>query len=888
MPCNRWCVTMVGVAIACLPAAGRAGQAAPAEAGQTRAIDSAATAPGGAASAPPTSDEVSKLSGITVNSAYRAGGDALYLDERRASANVTEALGAEQIARTGDSDVATTLKRVTGLSLVDGKYVYVRGLGERYSSVLLNGAPIPSPDFTRRVVPLDLFPTELLDGIIVEKTYVPALPGDFGAGTVQLRTRDVPSRFFFRAQGSLGFIDGTTGEDGLRYRGGGADWTGYDDGARTLPDSLAGAITNGRYLRARSDVNPDGATPQELQAYGRDLAAAGYGISARKIDPDTGFSLALGNGFNLAEDVRLGAIAATRYKQSWNTAHETRYTYAASNTGLNQVGNEDVDLTQRSIDASLFFGVGLAIGNNHRIGLNQVLLRQTDDRAKTSDGTSDSVDSRYFEQKWSANQLRATQLNGHHAFAALHDLEFDWRYTRAKAGRDEPDTRRWRYDYAGDVLEFSRRSDSNAQKFADLQDNQQDYDVRAMLPFVFDGGSALKLSAGAERTMRDRASSIRTFVFQFAPGSPLPGQPGFFLQPIGAILDPGNISPDGFVLRETTRATDNYSASQTLNAAFLDADFTLDGKYRFTLGARHERNEQGVTTFSIVNPSAPPVTSADRSGAWLPAATFTWIYSDNAQLRAGFSRTLARPDFRELSPSPYTDPELDIDTIGNPELQNTRIRNLDLRWEYYFSESGSLSVAVFDKKFDSPIERVRLAGSTPLLSFSNAMNAHNYGVELDAYKGLGFVNEYWKALDLEDFRVGFNYARIKSNVRLEAQSAGFQTNLARPMQGQSPYVMNLQFGYANPRGLEATLLFNRFGQRISEVGVQGQPDIYEQAFSALDFQIRRTFATDWRWSLRLRNLLDPQVRFVQGGLPTRTYRKGREVALSVEWRPGAR
>src|SRR5690606_19658252 len=177
---------------------------------------------------PPVSADVEELSGVTVQGTYQTGDDTLYLDERRSAANVVEALGAQQIARTGDSDVASTLKRVTGLSVVDGKYVYVRGLGERYTNVLLNGAPIPSPDYTRRVVPLDLFPTELLDGIIVQKSYGPGLPGEFGGGSVVLRTREVPTKFFFRAKGTIGYADGTSFEDGLRYDGGNRDWTGRD------------------------------------------------------------------------------------------------------------------------------------------------------------------------------------------------------------------------------------------------------------------------------------------------------------------------------------------------------------------------------------------------------------------------------------------------------------------------------------------------------------------------------------------------------------------------------------------------------------------------------------------------------------------------------------
>jgi len=857
------------------------------EAGKT-AVAEIALGAAAKAAADAGSPAANQLSGVTVQGRYASGAQSLYLDERRSSAVVSEAIGAEQIARTGDSDVATTLKRVTGLTLVDGKYVYVRGLGERYSSVLLNGAPIPSPDYTRRVVPLDLFPNELLDGVIVQKAYSPDMPGEFGGGTVQLRTREVPHSAFFRLQGTLGYLDGTTGDDGLRYRGGGEDWTGYDDGARAMPDSLADATSGGRYLRPQSSANPDGATPEQLQTYGRDLAARGFGIDSKRIGPDTGFSLGLGNGFRIADDVRLGAIGALRYNQDWDSTHEQRHVYAASNAGLSPVAQESVDETQRNIDLSAFLGLGLEVGMHHRIGLTSMLLRQTEDRAKISDGTFDSVDSRFYEQKWLENQLHAEQLSGHHAFPLLHDLELDWRYTWAKAERDEPDTRRYRYDRALDQLEFSRRSDSNSQTFGALADQQHDFNVKAMLPFSFDDGSSLALSGGGARTTRDRAAAIRSFTYQLAPGSPLLiDHPDLYLQPIGSILAPENIGPDGFVLRETTRATDNYSAEQTLDAGFVNADFNFRGRYRLALGARRERNEQSVTTFSIVNPDAPPVVAADESVHWLPAAAFTWLYSDSAQLRAGFSRTLSRPDFRELSRAPYTDPELDIDTIGNPALKTAKIRNLDLRWEYYFSDVDSFSLGVFDKRFSDPIERLRLPGSSPLLSFANARSAHNHGVEVELQKGLGFIgNGLWRGVALDDFHVGLNYAWIKSKVELDPASADYQTNLSRPMQGQSPYVWNLQFGYLQPDGdLEATLLFNRSGRRISQVGVQGQPDIYEESFDALDFQLRHRFATDWRWSLRLRNLLDPKVDYTQGGLSTREYRRGRELRFSLEWRP---
>lgn len=825
-----------------------------------------------------------ELRGVEVQGKVGNGNEQLYLDEKRASPEIVEVLSSEQIARTGDSDVATTLKRIPGLSLVNGRYIYVRGLGERYSSVLLNGAQIPSPDFTRRVVPLDLFPTELIDGIIVQKTYSPNLPGEFGGGAVLLRTREAPQQPFFRIQGTLGYTSGTSFEDGLSYNGGDSDWTGSDDGSRALPGSLAAVIADGSYLRPASANNPDGATPEELQAYGRDLAAVGYGVEPENIGPNGGLSIGLGNSFQLGEDIRLGLIGAVRYNQDWDSLTEVRNTYSNSSLGLTPLGNLGVDLTERSIDSSAFIGANLDLGKYHRIGLTLLDLRQTEDRTSISDGIVDSVDSRYYELRWTENELIAEQLVGTHLFPDIHDLEVHWQYTNATASRDQPNRRTYRYDRAGEVYEFSLRSDTNETSFGNLDDNQDDYEISAVLPFYYDSGASLLLSAGFGRTTRDRDSSTRIFSYLLSSGSPLNSEPGFFNQPIDEILSAENIRPDGFILREVTRPTDNYFADQEVSNYYLNAELNLES-WHFNAGARHESNSQSVTTFDVGNSDFDPIVSSDDSDIWLPAMAVTWAYSDAAQFRLAYSRTLSRPDFRELSPAPFTDPDLDIDTIGDPDLESTRMRNLDLRWEYYFGGVDSFAVALFQKKFENPIEKLRIPGSTPLLQLSNALSANNYGIEIDLQKNLGFVGERWiDSLDTSGFNVGFNYAWIRSSIELDPESASFQTNQSRPMQGQSPYVINLQLGYTGERD-EVNLLWNRFGNRISEVGVQGQPDIYEEAYNSLDFLYRHAFNDEWRITFRLRNLLDSEIRFSQGGLDTRLYQKGREALVSLEWRP---
>lgn len=828
------------------------------------------------------------LEGVTVTGTYRRGGQALYLDEERYAPVVAEAIGAEQIARTGDSDAATTLKRITGLTLVDGRFVYVRGLGERYSSVTLNGAPIPSPDPTRRVVPLDLFPTDLLDGIVVQKAYTPDMPGEFGGGAVQLRTRDVPTKFFARVSGTLGYTQNTTFADGVGYNGGGSDWSGHDGGARSMPDSLAAAL-GGEFLREQSPLSPDGATSVQLERYGEDLAHSGFDTHTRTLGPNGGFYAALGNSFSLSDKIRFGFMGAARYSQSWEHNEEQRNAYNTSNSGLVLTDHLVVDDSRRQIDASAFFNLGLDLGRQHRLSATSLLLRQTEDRTQIFDGREDEQDARITTLRWTENQLFAQQFAGTHHFPEAHDIAVDWQYTWARATRNEPNTRRYRYDYEPDGhLLFSQRSDSNLIRFSSLDDHQRDLSVKSKLPFDFSDGSTLELQAGVEKIQRDRDAAVRSFSYR-AVGSDA-RDPSILDGSLDEIFSPENIGPDGFVLGEATLPTDNYFAKQNLTAAFIGLDSTIAMKYRLALGMRHERNDQDVTTFSLSNPTAPPVIASEDAHDHLPAAAFTWLYSDTTQVRASYSQTLSRPDFRELSPAAFLDPVLDVFTIGNPSLRTTHLINYDLRWEYYFSPIESMSFGAFLKDFDNPIEKTRLPGSGTLLTLENAKSARNYGLEFDVSKGFDFVAD-WPGFrtihgDWANWYVAMNYARIRSRIRLDPESSSFQTHLDRPMQGQSPYVTNLQIGHrAGDGSSEATLLYNLSGRRIAEVGVAGQPDIYEEPFKQLDFAYRHMLDAAWSFKLRLRNLLNPKVRYTQGSLPVRTYHRGREVLFTLEWVP---
>jgi hypothetical protein len=813
-----------------------------------------------------------ELPDFVVLEPFVEGSLAAFVEERRTSAAVTDVLGAEQISRAGDSDAAGALKRVTGLTLVDGKFIYVRGLGERYSSTLLNGAQVPSPDPTRRVVPLDLFPTELLSGILVQKTYTADMPGEFGGGTVQLRTRGVPESFLLRTSLTVGYNDGTTGEKGLDYRGGNRDWSGFDDGNREAPPDL---------LAPTFPTNP-----AAIEGLGEALAAKGYTISESTIGPDLGGSISIGDDFQFSDGAwSLGYIGAVRYSQTWDTREEERNIIALGADALRPVELGLRTSTDRNVDASGFFSTGLKVGELHDVVATVTQLRQTTDSRQFEDLNESGDVERRHELEWVENELTVRQFTGQHSLPELMNLVIGWQYTKSTANRYSPNTREYRYRFDEGLQEFVVNPFSNQQRFEDLTDDADEYRLDLKLPIEFSDEISLQVSAGASQLEKNRVSSIRRF--NFAGGRP----PGVFFD-IEDFYIPANIGPGAQQqrLRDVTLATDAYTADQSLDAYYLMLDGAW-GPWRLNAGARQEDNFQRVVTRQPFSANPVEIVGLIEESDLLPAATLTWAYSDNAQVRLAYSETLSRPDIREQSPADFIDPLLDIRVIGNPDLVQATIENVDLRWEYYFSATESFSIALFQKEFLNPIELVASPASGALLNIRNADSATNTGIEIDYYRSLasvgraGWLPDFLKRVPWQDVFISANYARIDSTIDL-GEDPGLVTNVSRPLQGQSPYVANLSLSYLPEDGdVEATLLYNVSGERISRVGIRGIPDTLEQPFHQLDFTLSAALPWDgWKAKLRLRNILDDTSEFLVGDQVARRFDKGREVAVSLEWR----
>lgn len=810
---------------------------------------------------------------------FLSGSLASIIEEQKSTSAVSNVLGAEQISRAGDSDVAGALKRASGLTLVNGKFVFVRGLGERYSSTLVNGASIPSPDPTRRVVPLDLFPTSILDSVLIQKSYSSDRPGEFAGGTIELRTRGIPDDFFFKFAGKIGAEEGTTFSKGLRYDGGDKDYLGFDDGTRDLPESLSQAIAGGNVLTPETRFNPDGFSNEQFEVFGEDLSGT-WDLNEASIIPDTRMEMSIGDAFE-HKDFGIGYLAAVRWNQGWNVQNEIRREFASSNEGLVLTRDFDVDRTIREVQLNGYLAVELNYTENHKFFTKLLALRQTEDEARLEQGFTDAETDniRRIQLEFIENQLFTRQAGGEHKLDIPYvgvEAELDWLYTRSRASRKAPNERRYRYDSdRNGQFSFSRRADSNQTIFGKLNDDDESWRMDIKLPFEIGDNLDVTVLSGFIDQSRKRGSEIRRFDFT-SLGADSRDPDILALQSLEEILSPEFIGSNGFILRESTRSTDNYEASQELFSYYGQADINLYDTLRINGGVRWEDNNQIVETFELFSPDNEPIRTQLKQIDLLPGVAMTWVISDKQQLRASWSETLSRPDFRELSPAPFIDPVNDRETVGNPELLQTEITSYDVRWEYYFSAKENYSAGFFYKELINPIEKVFVPGPGGLLTYQNAATAEIYGFETELLKNLDFIHPY-----LEHFYVGGNYTWSQSSVSLTPENLVAQTTASRPLQGHSGYVINAQIGYENPDwGTTATLLYNIASRRIVEVGLLGAPDKYEQPFNQLDFVYRQKFNDMLSIGLSFKNLFDDKVQVQQGNEITRLYTKGREYSLS--------
>ena len=818
------------------------------------------------------------LGEFVVNAPNVEGGFKALVMERRSSSSVKEVIGAKQMSNAGASDAAGALKRVTGLTLVDGKFIFIRGLGERYSSTLLNNASLPSPDPTRRVVPLDLFPTGVLSGVVIQKTYSPDMPGDFSGGVVQLRTLgEISEEPESNISLQLKYNSNTTFKDGLVYEGGSTDFFGIDDGTRALP-ALVDSETNGGSRPGALSEEAAESFPQVYQTTAKTLPP---GIKLKMLFSDAYEPLDSNNGW--------GYNIAFNFENNWNQIDELRNTYNGDGVGGVVIENEiSRSRTENEINLGGLFNFIYEIGEAHRIESNTILSRQTTNTVVTDSGflSENEINVRDSTLEWRETQLFSQQFRGEHEMESLNDLKIDWHATLSQALRDVPFTRFYRYIENNNQLALTA-DNVHQLRYETLEDNTTDVAMNLTYPVYDLFGTFTKIKMGVSSISKDRNSQSIRFnwiapndidlqIFQDDNPENI-----FNDENIG---DNGVVGGDGFSVFNGTQATDNYVATQTLDSVYLMVDVVASEQWSFMTGARLEDNYQNVTTFELSNPDETVVGEIESRDV-LPAASVTWKYNKEMQLRAAVSQTVNRPDFKELSKAPYIDPVTRDIIIGNPDLQQADLTNFDLRWEWYVTHFEGMSISFFYKDFLNPVERTKLpgGGDSDIFSFVNADAATNSGIEIEGRFWLSrFLGRSLSGMYLES-----NVSFIDSTVQIGDES-GQLTNTNRALQGQAPWIVNMTLGYENlVSQTKANLLFNMTGDYIFDVGTQGLPDAFLQSAPTLDFVYKKSFfqgrEDNLKLTIKLLNLLDPDIEVLRGGEVERSLTKGRTITAQLKY-----
>lgn len=793
-------------------------------------------------------------------------------DEKRGTDQVSNVVGQEQFTRSGDANIAESLKRISGLSTVGGKYVYVRGLGERYSTALMNGAILPSPEPINRVVPMDLFPTAILESVLVQKTYSAAFPAEFGGGVMQMRTKKSTDEFFWNVTSSIGGQNNTTFKDGFTLDGGSRDWLGYDDGHRAMSGPLKRAVAGDNKLKKYSVYDKQGVPMEDLTTIGKAFNNE-YTFDTESLPVDTSFTTSFGN-FNEIGDsgAKINYFGAIDYSNSWdsNEVEQNRWVPAGGET-LSQQEGLDFQGTENSVDLSGMFSVGLDLNENHNVRLTSLLLRKMDHRLSRTLGYIESSDDlERVELEWIERELSSHQLQGDHYFPEFNELVINWRYSDIEANRDSPDHRIYRYDGG----ELSSRGNGNQRNYSFLTDTTEDFGLDVSMVFYGPANATITTKFGGVISEKDRDSEIRRYGFAF--GGPISYDLDLLQQPLETIFAPENIGPEGFYIREITRATDNYTAQNELNAFYGEVEFNFDDRLRFTLGARQEDFTQTADTFDLFNPTYGVQAKLEQD-ALMPAFSATFINNDH-QFRLAYSETVSRPDFRELSPAMFTNPMTGTEVVGNPNLKITDIKNYDFRWEWYFGYTDYVSAGIFYKEFTNPIEASIQSPINRVMTFINAASAENQGVEVEVFKTLDFLGDLG-----EDFYFQGNVSYIDSTVTIAPEDRGVLTSMTRPLQGQSDWLLNAQIGYEPFSGTTATLLYHYYGDRVSQVGIETVPDFYEQAFGELNFVFIRELNDNWKVTAKAKNITDQRNEVRGSDYLVNGYFMGREISLQVDY-----
>ena len=858
------------------------------------------------------------------------------VNERMSDAFAADLLGADTISRLGDSTVAAALRRVPGLTLVQDKYVYIRGLGERYSQSTLNRAQIPSPDLTRNVIPLNVFPTSIVESLRVQKAWSADLPANFGGGAVDIRTKGIPDGFVLNFETGIG-VNSETPSSVNSYQGGGDDAFGTDDGTRALSRNI---VDNVVLYQGNPSVNSilnflerqdPGATLYDAQLGNRELALAlnrDIGIKSESAHPDYKFRANVGNSFDIGTDWTVGFNVGGSYE----TDLRLRRTLTA-NFGRPDEENGVKEESTRSVNIAGTLNLGLMWSEDHEIATTSLYLRNTDDETEVFDFFNENRPKssgrgfRDYRLQFEERNMITHQIDGTHYLGAEtrerlpfigkivswlpEETRIGWFYSTSTAETDIPNqvtvaSETFTDRVTGEVLSENVRLLSSAAdyRFTDLDDEVDNYGWSAMVPVEFND-SYLELSGGWDHAQKARIYRQS----QFSLGYLSVSDPSVLEGGLNEVFSDENItastpdlsSPVPGAQQFTNNAvfdrqganTNSYIAATMTDSVWGKVDWTWRDTWRVAAGVRWEDYRQAAVDwnpwgFSVDDPQVTADPEVLEQGVFnedtiYPSVGITYMgdwWAETFQLRLGYSETAIRPDLREITDSGYIDPITGELVRGNPGVVPSEVDNIDLRAEWFFQNGDNFTITLFHKDVANPIEFFEIPASDTTIAreIINAESAEVQGVEFELMKELAFFGGFFDTIFVQ------GNLTLQDSELVAGPNANVPTNPVRKLTGASDYVANVMLGYDSPDSKHtASLIYNVFGERHYVAGRNGSPDGFEQPFESLDFTYSWYPTDRIKVKAKAQNLLGEVVTIERNGAVTFEEDPGTTFALSFSW-----
>lgn len=830
--------------------------------------------------------------------------------EKMKSTNMVDGTSSEQMKKTGDGDAGEVIKRVTGVSVVGGKYVYVRGLGDRYTKTILNSMEIPGLDPDRNTIQMDIFPTNLIDNITVYKTFSPDLPGDYTGGLVNIQTKDFPSSKTLSFSAGYGYNTVTTfNPNFILYPKGSMDFIGFDDGGRKMPVSV--------YQEFPDPVENEPELTQLTKKFGTQMAVAPSTAMMNQ-----SYSFGIGNQLNHEEkDLDYGYNLYLNYKNNYNFYENAKYNAYRKDPDSTVLDffpdrKSSGQMGQQNVIWSALLGQSIKINKKHKISLNLFHTQNGQSQAANLNELNFETNPAILTKQslqYTQRSVSNLNLSGKHTLKK-NKWTANWAIAPSYSTISDPDIRSTVLESEEDtqnpgeyIYSLNQSVGGEIRRiFRDLQEVNLNSKFDFEYTFKKKDSLESKIKFGMSETYKSRSFDVYDFVFNVEGITSVPNDPNWFFQEENIWTTE---TDEGTYADGERELANSFDASQMILGAYVMNELPVSEKFKAVYGLRAEKvvnkysgqNNTGSVTFndSIV---------LDEFNL-LPAVNLVYALKDSLfetmNLRASYSQTLARPSFREKSIAQIYDPIQGRRYNGNIDLLQTTIHNADFRWEYFYGRTEVLSVSAFYKKFINPIEIVSFEVAPNEVKPTNAGEAEVYGIELEARKRIG-----WTEKDFVKLFVGANFTYVQSRIDMNKvfidKGATTQTEKEvrqanaregevisdyRPMFGQSPYLVNAFVSFSQDSlGIDANLSYNVQGKRLAVIGIGAIPDVYEQPFHSLNFKISKKFGKDMQWkgSLTATNILNnAQRRFYEGfGAEPQIYDyllQGRTISASISY-----